>query len=243
MSRKGLLLQLDTVEYGKAWKLQKTLLDARVSGKIEDCLVLLQHPPTFTYGRRYKEANLIFNRELYESNGFAVYKTDRGGLATYHSPGQVVGYPIVRMYTYTKDYYQYLRMLEEVMIRTLSDFGIKAERKEGYTGVWVNEVKIGFIGVRLALGYTMHGFSLNVNNDLSPFKYIIPCGIQGVKITSIREILNTNIDIKEVYNKLANHYSEVFQVQMITIENRNLIKDMEFYETIHEDSYTRFINS
>ena len=148
------------------------------------------------------------------------------------------------MHTYTKDYYQYLRMLEEVMIRTILDFGVnKAERKEGYTGVWVNEVKIGFIGVRLALGYTMHGFSLNVNNDLSPFKYIIPCGIQGVKITSIREILNTNIDIKEVYNKLANHYSEVFQVQLITIENRNLIKDMEFYETIHEDSYTRFINS
>ena len=140
------------------------------------------------------------------------------------------------MHTYTKDYYQYLRMLEEVMIRTVSDFGIKAERKEGYTGVWVNEVKIGFIGVRLALGYTMHGFSLNVNNDLSPFEYIIPCGIQGVKITSIREILNTNIDIKEVYNKLANQYSEVFQVQMITIENRNLIKNMEFYETIHEDS-------
>jgi lipoate-protein ligase B len=206
------------VEYGEAWEFQKALLEARISGMIEDCLILLQHPPTFTFGRRYKEANLISNKEYYERNGFAVYKTDRGGLATYHGPGQVVGYPIVKMGTYTKDYYQYLRMLEEVMIRTLSDFGIAAGRKAEYTGVWVNEAKIGFIGVRIALGYTMHGFSLNVNNDLFPFNYIIPCGIEGIRITSIQEFLNTNIYMKEVYNKLANHFSDVFQVQMMPVE-------------------------
>ena len=218
MKGKCLLLQLDMAEYGKAWELQKALLDARISGKIADCLILLQHPPTFTYGRRYKEDNLIANKEYYEGNGFAIYKTNRGGLATYHGPGQIVGYPIIKISAYTKDYYQYLHMLEEVMIRTLSDFGIVAERNEEYTGVWVNNAKIGFIGVRMVFGYAMHGFSLNVNNDLSPFHYITPCGIQGVRITSAEEVLNTNVDIKKSYDTLANRYSDVFQIQMIPIE-------------------------
>ena len=218
MKRNSLLLQFDEIEYGEAWELQKALLDARISGKIADCLILLQHPPTFTYGRRYKEDNLIANKEYYEGNGFAIYKTNRGGLATYHGPGQIVGYPIIKISAYTKDYYQYLHMLEEVMIRTLIDFGIVAERNEEYTGVWVNNAKIGFIGVRMVFGYAMHGFSLNVNNDLSPFHYITPCGIQGVRITSAEEVLNTNVDIKKSYDTLANRYSDVFQIQMIPIE-------------------------
>lgn len=218
MRRKCHLFQLDMVEYGEAWELQKALLDARVSGKGEECLILLQHPPTFTYGRRYKEDNLITNKGYYEGLGFAVYKTDRGGLATYHGPGQVVGYPIIKISTYTKDYYQYLRMLEDVMIKTLIDFGITARRNEGYTGVWVDNAKIGFIGVRMAFGYAMHGFSLNVNNDVSLFNHITPCGIQGVRITSVQELLNTSVSMQEVYAKLANHFSDVFQIQMVPIE-------------------------
>lgn len=218
MKRKCLLLKFEEIEYGEAWELQKSLLAARVSGKIEDCFILLQHPPTFTFGRRYKEENLIANKEFYEDRGFAVCKTDRGGLATFHGPGQLVGYSIIKLSAYTKDYYQYLRMLEEVMIRTLSDFGIMAGRKEGYTGVWVDNAKMGFIGVRLAFGYAMHGFSLNVNNDLYPFGYITPCGIQGVRITSVRELTNSSVDMKKVYDTLVYHYSEVFQVQLILTE-------------------------
>lgn len=212
------------VEYGEAWALQKSILDARISVKTEDCLILLQHPPTFTFGRRYKEANLISNKKYYENKGFAVYKTDRGGLATYHGPGQIVGYPIIKMCTYTKDYYQYLRMLEDVMIRTVLNFGIKAERNEGYTGVWANGAKIGFIGVRIALGYTMHGFSLNVNNDLFPFGFITPCGIRGVKVTSIQELLNASVNIKDIYKKLVDHYSDVFQTQIIPIKMETLVQ-------------------
>ena len=227
MRRRGLLLHLDMVEYDEAWELQKTLLEARISDKIEDCFILLQHPPTFTFGRRYKETNLVSNKEYYDNNGFAVYKTDRGGLATYHGPGQAVGYPVIKMSAYTRDYYQYLRMLEEVMIRTLSDFSIEAKRNEGYTGVWVNKAKIGFIGVRIVLGYTMHGFSLNVNNDLSPFNFITPCGIQGVRVTSIQELLNKNINMKEVYDKLANHFSDVFHIQLIPIGMKVIIKRMD----------------
>ncbi len=230
MRRKCHLLQLDMVEYGEAWELQKALLEARISGKMEDCLILLQHPPTFTFGRRYKEDSLITNKEYYESLGFAVYKTDRGGLATYHGPDQIVGYPIIKISSYTKDYYQYLRMLEEVMIRTLFDFGIVAMRNEGYTGVWVNNAKVGFIGVRLTFGYTMHGFSLNVNNDVSPFNHITPCGIQGVRVTSVQELLNTNVNMQGVYAKLTNHFSDVFQIRMVSIEKG--IKEVPSWEGI-----------
>lgn len=235
MSRKSLLLQLDMVEYGRAWELQKAVLESRINNNIEDCLILLQHPPTFTYGRRYKDGNLIFNKRYYEDNGFAVYKTDRGGLATYHGPGQVVCYSILKMSNYTSDYYQYLRMLEEIIIRTLLSFGIKAERNYKYTGVWVNEAKIGFIGVRLALGYTMHGFSLNVNNDLLPFNYITPCGIQGVRITSVQELLGKSVNIEEVYNKLRNYYSSVFQVQTIPIEMQAIVQSIGFEEEYNSD--------
>ncbi len=217
MKQRGILLQPGTVAYGEAWELQKALFDARVAGLIEDCFILLQHPPTFTYGRRYKEANLITNKEHYEGNGFAVHKTDRGGLATYHGPGQVVGYSIIKMADYTKDYYHYLRMLEEVMLRTLLGFGIGAERRAGYTGVWVDNAKIGFIGVRLALGFTMHGFSLNVNNDLSPFTSIAPCGIQGIRVTSMRELSGVTVDEEKACEMAARYYSEVFQIQMTAV--------------------------
>lgn len=226
MKRRCLLLQLDTVEYGEAQELQKALLEARVSGKIEDCFIMLQHPPTFTFGRRYKEPNLIENREYYERKGFSVYKTDRGGLATYHGIGQIVGYPVIKMSTYTKDYYEYLRMLEEVMMRALSDFGIKAERNDGYTGVWAHGAKIGFIGVRITFGHTLHGFSLNVNNDLSPFDYITPCGIQGLKVTSIQKFLNINVSIKDVSDRLAYHYSDVFQIQLIPAEIHAMVSQI-----------------
>lgn len=232
MPRSGLLLQLDMVEYGDAWELQKALLEARISDTIEDCLILLQHPPTFTYGRRYKEGALLSKREDYVKNGFAVYKTDRGGLATYHGPGQVVGYPVIKMSAYTNDYYQYLRMLEEVMIRTLFGFDIIAERREGYTGVWVKGEKIGFIGVRMALGYTMHGFSFNVNNDVSPFQLITPCGIQGVKVTSLQAIGNEPADVKAVCREIANHYSEVFQVRMAPVGIKALMQRLRIEKDV-----------
>ena len=217
MKQSVILLQPGTVEYGEAWALQKMLFGARVAGIIGDCFILLQHPPTFTYGRRYKEANLVTNKEFYEGRGIAVHKTDRGGLATYHGPGQLVGYSIVKMSNYTKDYCQYLRMLEEVMLRTLHEFGIKAERRTDYTGVWFGNAKIGFIGVRLAQGFTMHGFSLNVNNDLTPFTLITPCGIQGISVTSVRELSGVAVDEEKVCEITARYYAEVFQIPLTPV--------------------------
>ncbi|MDR4507694.1 MAG: lipoyl(octanoyl) transferase LipB [Candidatus Brocadiaceae bacterium] len=230
MKRKCLLLLEDMVEYGKAWEYQKSLFELRESGKIADSFLLLQHPPTFTYGRRYKDSNLTANKETYEQKGFAVYKSDRGGLATYHGPGQIVGYPILKMCSYTKDFHQYLRMLEEVMLRTLRDFGISSERKIGHTGVWVNQEKIGFIGVRVGSGYTMHGFSLNVNNDLSPFLQIIPCGIEGIKITSVHVLLHKKVGIEKVYIRLASHFSCVFEVEMVSAKMQELLNGIDAHE-------------
>ncbi|MBM4054943.1 MAG: lipoyl(octanoyl) transferase LipB [Planctomycetes bacterium] len=232
MNRKSLILRADMVEYGEAWDLQKTLLELRSAEKIEDCLALLQHPPTFTYGRRYKESNLISNKKFYEDRGISVYKTDRGGLATYHGPGQIVGYPIIKMCSYTNDFYEYLRMLEEVMIRVVSDYGITAKRRKEYTGVWVDDAKIGFIGVRIALGYTMHGFSLNGNNDVSAFKYITPCGIDGVKVVSLQQLMERPIHLLEIYDKIIMHYSAIFQTEMIPLENALVLRKDEAIKRI-----------
>lgn len=229
--RKCLLLKPGTVEYGKAWQLQKRLFAARMSGRIEDILITLQHPPTYTLGRRDKNVNhFLIDKKQLRNRGFSVYRVDRGGAATYHGPGQIVCYPIIGMKAFTEDYYFYLRMLEEVMIRTLRFYKIKSRRIEGFTGVWAGEKKVGFAGVRIVGGTTMHGFSLNINNDLSPFNMIVPCGIRNITITSLSKLLKTNIDIRETTDLIVRNFSNVFKVK-IQITN---IEDV--METIDVDS-------
>ena len=229
---KCLLLKLDLVEYGKAWKLQKRLFNLRQSNQIEDVLIILQHPPTYTLGRRNKKTNHFLTDENQLRNmGYFIYRTDRGGAATYHGPGQIVCYPIIGMKSYTEDYYHYLRMLEEVMIKTLRDYKIKSRRDERYTGVWVEKEKIGFVGVRIVGGTTMHGFSLNVNNDFSPFKMIVPCGIQDVMITSISKLLKTNVDTKETTTLIIRNFADVFGVEMQTISLEEILEEIGANET------------
>lgn len=221
-----LLLKLNLVEYGKAWEIQKRLFNARQANQIEDVLITLQHPPTFTLGRRNKKLNHFLTDENQLRNiGYSIYRIDRGGAATYHGPGQIVCYPIIGMKSYTEDYYHYLRMLEEVMIKTLQDYKIKPRRIEGNTGVWTGKEKIGFVGVRIAGGTTMHGFSLNVNNDLSPFNMIVPCGMQNVMITSISKLLKTNIDIKETTTSIVRNFANVFGVEMHTISLEEILEE------------------
>jgi lipoyl(octanoyl) transferase len=221
-----LLLKLDLVEYGKAWELQKRLFNARQSNQIEDVLITLQHPPTFTLGRGNKKLNHFLADENQLRNiGYSIYRIDRGGATTYHGPGQIVCYPVIRMKSYTEDYYHYLRMLEEVMIKTLQDYKIKSRRDEGYTGVWAGKEKIGFVGIRIVCGTTMHGFSLNVNNDLTPFNMIVPCGIQNVMITSISKLLKTNVDIKETTASIMRNFAKVFGVEMQTISLEEILEE------------------
>ena len=220
------LLRLGLVEYGKAWKLQKRFFNARQSNQIEDILITLQHPQTYTLGRRNKKLNHFLADEGQLKNmGYSIYRVDRGGATTYHGPGQIVCYPIIGMKSYTKKYYVYLQMLEDVMIRTLQDYKIKPERVEGYTGVWVGGEKIGFIGVRIGGGVAMHGFSLNINNDLSPFNMIVPCGIQNAMITSISKLLKSDIDIKEAADCIIRNFAGVFRIEMRAINMEDILEE------------------
>ena len=212
--KRCLLLKPGMVEYGEAWQLQKRLFTARMSGRVEDILITLQHPPTYTLGRRDKNVNhFLIDKKQLRNRGFSIYRVDRGGAATYHGPGQIVCYPIIGMKAFTEDYYFYLRMLEEVMIKTLRDYKIKSRRIEGLTGVWVGDEKVGFTGVRIVSGTTMHGFSLNVINDLSPFNMIVPCGIENITITSLSELLKTNIDIRETEDLIIRNFNNVFKTE------------------------------
>ena len=226
--RKCLLLKPGMVEYGKAWQLQKRLFTARMSGRIEDILITLQHPPTYTLGRRDKDVNhFLIDKNQLRNRGFSIYRVDRGGAATYHGPGQIVCYPIIWMKTFTEDYYFYLRMLEEVMIKTIRFYKIKARRIEGLTGVWVGEKKVGFAGVRIVGGTTMHGFSLNVNNDLSPFNMIVPCGIKNIAITSLSKLLKTNIDIKETTDLIVRNFNYVFKTKTYIASVEEVLEKIE----------------
>ena len=208
------VLKPGLVEYGKAWEFQRDLFRARSQDEIIDTFLILQHPPTYTFGRRSQAGLSIEDIEHAD-----IYWVDRGGGATYHGPGQIVGYPIIGLKDYTTDLHVYLRMLEEVMIGVLKDFQIESQRLKGYTGVWVGGEKIGSIGVRVIRGVTMHGFSLNVNNDLAPFDQIVPCNIRGVRMTSMSRILRTELILSEVEESLTNHFARVFDVKMERASN------------------------
>ena len=214
--RRCQVLNLGLVEYGKTWEIQKDLFHARSLDRVVDTLLLLQHPLTYTFGRRTL-SNLIPPESPWPAP--AIYQVDRGGGATCHGPGQIVGYPIIGLKDYTTDLHAYLRMLEEVMMGALKDFRIDSHRLKGYTGVWVEGEKIGSIGVRIIRGVTMHGFSLNVNNDLAPFDKIVPCNIRGVRMTSMSRILRTELIMSEVEEGVTDHFARVFDVIMERVSN------------------------
>ena len=215
--RRCQVLNLGLVEYGKTWEIQKDLFHARSLDRVIDTLLLLQHPLTYTFGRRSQPGQPVFDEE--GPDGPAIYRVDRGGGATCHGPGQIVGYPIIGLKDYTTDLHAYLRMLEEVMMGALKDFQIESQRLKGYTGVWMEGEKIGSIGVRVIRGVTMHGFSLNVNNDLAPFDKIVPCNIRGVRMTSMSRILRTELIMSEVEEGVTDHFARVFDVIMERVSN------------------------
>jgi lipoate-protein ligase B len=172
---------LGRVPYGEALDLQRRARKARQAGRIPDSLLLLQHLPVYTKGRRAEPGDLPMGDDWYRMQGIDVVPTDRGGRATYHGPGQLVGYPIMAIV----DVVEYLRAMERAVVAALADEGVVAEVREGLTGVWVGERKIGSIGVHVSRGVTMHGFAINVDCDLQPFDWIVPCGIEGVRMTSL----------------------------------------------------------
>jgi len=203
------IINFDLVEYREGLKLQKLYEEKSLNNKT-DFLLLLEHYPVITIGRSGKKSNVLINEKELKDKGILVYHTDRGGDATYHGAGQLVGYPIFNLRFYKKDVKWYVQSLEEILIRTLNEYEIKAEMIPKLIGVWVNSKKIASTGVRIQKWITSHGFALNVNNNLTPFSYIIPCGIKDVEITSMKEILNREVDMGNLKEIIVEKFKEIF---------------------------------
>ena len=209
------LLHLGLEPYGPALEMQHTLVDWRQREIIGDVLLLLEHPPVITLGRRGDEAHILASPELLQREGIEVYRVERGGDVTYHGPGQLVGYPILHLPSYDLGASDYMHLLEEVIARTLADYGLVTHRREGIIGVWVGNNKIAALGVRIKRGVTFHGFALNVAPNMSHWSLIIPCGITDGGVTSMALELPKAPPISEVRARLARHFAELFNVDLV----------------------------
>ncbi|MDQ6651172.1 MAG: lipoyl(octanoyl) transferase LipB [Acidobacteriota bacterium] len=210
--KKLLVTRLDPVEYSEGLVLQKETERAVKEGHQEDTLFLLEHPHTLTVGRRGDSAGILRSPKLLKARGLNVFETNRGGKITYHGPGQIVGYPIINLSPDREDVHRYVRDLEEVLIKTVSDFGIRAFPIEGLTGVHTSRGKIAAIGVHIARWVTTHGFALNVNTDLSFFNLIVAC--DGEQVTSMEDLLGHEVDVREVEDGIIKHFSNVFDMSV-----------------------------
>jgi len=225
------LLDLGLKDYKETWSYQedlfKEVVDIKINNrknnlsiKTPNYFLFVEHPHVYTLGKNGDLSNLLLNEEQLKVKGATFYKINRGGDITYHGPGQIVGYPILDLENFFTDIHKYLRFLEEVIIKTLSDYGIKSERSEGETGVWLDvgtpfARKICALGVRASRWVTMHGFALNVNTNLGYFDNIIPCGIKGKAVTSLELELNRKVSLEEVKAKILKHFIELFKVEFI----------------------------
>ena len=205
--------RLGTISYADGLDLQKKLVEQRKAGEISDQLLLLEHPPVITLGvkTRNDRSNIVAAPSLLEAEGVEVFETGRGGDVTYHGPGQLVGYPILDLKPDRCDVHQYVRDIEEVMIRTAAAFGVTAGRIDGLTGAWVGNEKLAAIGVRIARWVTSHGFAFNVNTALSHFDFIVPCGITDKGVTSLEKLLGRAVVMDEVADACVAAFLEVFQ--------------------------------
>src|SRR5690349_2005408 len=211
--QRNLLVQrLGLVDYESGLQIQKETEQAVKLGTQPDTLLLLEHPHTLTIGRRGEASAVLLDPEQLKQRNVTVFETNRGGKVTYHGLGQLVGYPILKLSPDREDVHRYMRDLEEVLIRTMADFGIEAFRIEGLTGVHTARGKIAAIGVHIARWVTTHGFALNVNTDLSYFDFIIAC--EGEPVTSMEELLGSETQLCEVEDHIVAHFSEVFTMRV-----------------------------
>lgn len=218
---------LNLIDYQEAWDLQKTTLEKVADDQSDDVLYLLEHPHTYTLGKVADRKNLVSSEEYLRENKISVYDIDRGGDITYHGPGQIVGYPIIDLNEWNPDTHKYLRALEEVIILTCKDFGIKAGRVPKFTGVWLDDRKIAAIGIKVTRWVTMHGFAFNINTDLSFFNGIIPCGIADKQVTSLKQELGREVDMNEAKERVLKNFVDVFGYKNIIFEKReNLLTEI-----------------
>jgi lipoate-protein ligase B len=205
--------RLGRVDYAGALELQRSFESEVIERRERDYLLLLEHPHTYTLGRRVKTGGVLATAEILKSIGAEVFESDRGGKVTYHGIGQLVGYPIVNLSPDREDVHKYVRDLEEVLIRTLADFGIESFRIEGLTGVHTSEGKIAAIGVHIKRWVTTHGFALNVNTDLSYFDWIIAC--EGEPVTSMERLLGRELELAEVEDRIIENFAAVLGAERI----------------------------
>ena len=229
MNKKILLKDLGFKDYKETWDLQSELLQEIVDTKIsnrrnekeeetKNHFLFVEHPHVYTLGKSGDLSNLLLNEKQLQEKGATFYKINRGGDITYHGPGQIVGYPIFDLENFFTDIHKYLRLLEETIILTIEEYGIKGTRSEGETGVWLDvntpfARKICAMGIRSSRWVTMHGFALNVNANLGYFDNIIPCGIRGKAVTSMEAELNKKLDQEEVKQKILKHFKALFEVE------------------------------
>lgn len=209
-----LLIQTGRSDYREMWAQQKQLHSAVVADGTKHYLLLTEHKPVITIGKSGSQSNLLVNPGTLSNQGIDVIENDRGGDITFHGPGQIVGYPILNLAHFKKDIHWYLRTLEELIINTLAQFGLKAQRNKGLTGVWIDNRKICAIGIKTSRWVTMHGFALNVNTNLDYFNLIIPCGISDKGVTSISHELGNTIEQNNVINILISQFQDIFQVNI-----------------------------
>ena len=231
MNKQVIVKDLGNKDYKETWAYQESLFEEIVAQKTNNkangttlpttnYFLFVEHPHVYTLGKSGHIENLLIDEEGLKNKGATFYKINRGGDITYHGPGQIVGYPILDLENFFTDIHKYLRSLEEVIIRTLSDYGLKGERSEGETGVWLDvgtpfARKICAMGVRCSRWVTMHGFALNVNTDLGYFDNIIPCGIRGKAVTSLNvELAKDKVDTQEVKQRILTHFKEIFEATL-----------------------------
>jgi lipoyl(octanoyl) transferase len=234
------VVQLGQLDYGEGLRLQRKLVDLRKAGKIGDVLLLLEHSPVITLGRNAKAANVLASADALAARGVEVFESDRGGDVTFHGPGQLVGYPIFDLRGYssqpsavssesdppraqrkTLGAVDYVRRLEEVLIRTCGDFNIPTRRVAGLTGAWTDSepsAKIAAIGVHISRSVTSHGFAVNVNTDLSYFNLIVPCGITAKPVTSMQKELGCELNLDDVAHSISRNFGTVFASQMLWLD-------------------------
>jgi lipoyl(octanoyl) transferase len=250
-----LTIDLGLIGYAEAYALQGRIVAARKAEAIGDVLLLCEHLPVITQGRNGKREHLLVSESVLRQRNVEFHETSRGGDVTYHGPGQLVGYPILQLGAIRKDVVWFVRMLEEVMLRTSAEFGICAVREAGKTGIWVREQgrefsqeapgaqsspseegsgaeKLGAIGVHLSRWVTSHGFAYNVSTDLRNFDLIVPCGIAGRKATSLEKLLGHAVQLSAVGPKIASHFGEVFGLEMKAGSREEFFKKLELAERL-----------
>src|ERR1700751_3999410 len=241
-----LIVYLGLIRFEDAFALQNRLVAARKADAIGDVLLLCEHPHVITLGRSGKRENLLASDRVLAQKGVEFHATNRCGDITYHGPGQIVGYPVIQLAAIRRDVVWYVRMLEEVMIRTCGDFGIAAGREEGKKGAWIDSKKkdslqsaqssqssesaaekIGAIGVHISRWVTSHGFAFNVATDLRNFDLIVPCGIAGRKATSLEKLLGRAVKTGEVTPRIVRHFGDVFGLEMVAASREELSERLE----------------